>query len=854
MNHKRTTQYLFAALIAFVVGIVAIVVVTMAMISMNAPYSRISNKEEEIIYRTAVITGNEDTVEEVSQKVASGEYSLGDYVIRSLTSAEYLSRDIDDKTFAEDLSYILVGEDDDDIIDAVEDDLDDHTRMYSANEQLKKLNRKYGATTSLGRSTGDSFEDCNITKSVGGVDGYTIGIRKVEGSFRSTGNELRTDFFVDGTLYQGSIHIEDESSDEKDFIMAWNTDGVDAGIHEVVILVRSSDGRGHLMDGGEINVPNTMRLNEDSVHTGTLGYDSSWYIYTADNKDAYVNFVGISDDIKVTIYDAYGNPIGANDVESIDFEVARGRCQDTDAISEETGIPGVMNTYYLKAERGSTADPENDLIVYTIITTKEVARYKGSYMAVLSDVCKVPYERPVVGYDEHPEMVTLKDGEGNEMEIDYDYITFMPLNGALVDFSFDIYGEENKLGYFPGYTAREVNYGCYLKNDNKTVTVNAVPQEGYAASMEITVQNSKGIRTILPGEQFVIEDGENIVKANVRSFAGYSKEYSLFILNGDDDGSFCEDTLVNFPDSYKSGLWMLHCVHPNYNFRAYNTGLDFNEVMNNEDYGSRSLANVNSHSGWVVPDSPVYDGGGWMAAKREVVQYFLDPRNFLEQEHIFQFEMLSFDSSAQTMDGLNNILEGSFMDTSDPDYAGIIYSAGETANVSPYFLASRIIQEMGYQGESPLCHGTLSGYEGYYNFFDIGATPDPEIQNGAQINGAKYAMYGAYPDEKEITEEEKELMIPWNSVDRAITGGALWIASRYTSAGQDTLYFQKFDVIDNEDGLYEHQYAQNISMAYSEGSRYFEGYASINMLDNSFTFVIPVYNNMPEAFGVKPAA
>ena len=224
MNHKRTAQYLFAALIALVVGIVAIVVMTMAMMSMNAPYSRISNKEEEIIYRAAAITGNEDTVEEVSQKVASGEYSLGDYVIRSLTSAEYLSRDIDDKTFAEDLSYILVGEKDDDIIDAIEDDLDDHTRMYSANEQLKNLDRKYAATTSMGRGKGDSFEDCNITKSVGGVDGYTIGIRKVEGSFRSTGNELRTDFFVDGTLYQGSIHIEDESSDEKDFIMAWNTD------------------------------------------------------------------------------------------------------------------------------------------------------------------------------------------------------------------------------------------------------------------------------------------------------------------------------------------------------------------------------------------------------------------------------------------------------------------------------------------------------------------------------------------------------------------------------------------------------------------------------------------------------
>ena len=169
--------------------------------------------------------------------------------------------------------------------------------------------------------------------------------------------------------------------------MAWNTDGVDAGIHEVVILVRSSDGRGHLMDGGEINVPNCMRLNEDSVHTGTLGFDSSWYIYTADNKDAYVNFVGISDDIKVTIYDEYGNPIGTNDVESTDFEVARGRCQDTEAISEETGIPGVMNTYYLKSSNGES---------YIVFTEPDTLDRQTFTKYIVPDNCDI-----IIGRDDN---------------------------------------------------------------------------------------------------------------------------------------------------------------------------------------------------------------------------------------------------------------------------------------------------------------------------------------------------------------------------------------------------------------------------------------------------------------------
>ncbi len=120
------------------------------------------------------------------------------------------------------------------------------------------------------------------------------------------------------------------------------------------------------------------------------------------------------------------------------------------------------------------------------------------------------------------------------------------------------------------------------------------------------------------------------------------------------------------------------------------------------------------------------------------------------------------------------------------------------------------------------------------------------------INGARYAQWGRDPEDQEITEEESALLLPWDSVENAITGGAIWIASRYTEAGQYSLYFQKFDVIDNEDGLYEHQYAQNISMAYTEAHRYFEGYASIGMLDNGFTFIIPVYENMPSTFGVMP--
>ena len=125
-------------------------------------------------------------------------------------------------------------------------------------------------------------------------------------------------------------------------------------------------------------------------------------------------------------------------------------------------------------------------------------------------------------------------------------------------------------------------------------------------------------------------------------------------------------------------------------------------------------------------------------------------------------------------------------------------------------------------------------------------------ENGAQINGAKYAKYGSKPEEKQITPDEELLLLPWTSEEKAICGGALWISKSYIEKGQDTLYFQKFDILDNEDGLYEHQYAQNIAMANNEGIRYYSAYASQDMLDSSFVFIIPVYEQMPTEYGKSP--
>lgn len=856
MRRKKTTQYLLIAVISLVVGIAGSIVLGISLAGMSTPYKDPKSNASEVVDRTASIAGGAVGTDIAKDRIGSGVYSVGDYLIRSFTSPEYLSLGRSDNEFASDLVVAVTGSSDPDLEDEIVSDLQDHSRMYVIDKYAADANRAFAATGNISSDPGDSFTDCVVTKPLESGDTYTIGIRKVEGTFDATGDEVRTDFFVDGVLYQGNIRIEDAGGSGKGFVMAWDTAGVEAGSHSVLILLRSSDGRGQIIAGGDITVPRCMVLNNDMVQRGSIDRSQtvSWYILNAEDRDAYINFVGLGDDIKVSLYDAYGDPIGTNDLPGSDYEVLRGHRQDIDAIKADTGLPLVNNNFFVKVERGEQCSDMEEQISYTMVQSRNVAYYDGQYMAVISDIGAVPTPLPVSSSSSHyaGTDVTLCDLSNNRIVVPYEDVRYLPLSGFLTKMDIAETSSGSEVTIFPRFAVKTTDYG-YYSTSLSVVGLDITAQEGYAARVETTIENGGSVTTVDDLSNITIGNGENTIDIKVTAFDGSVNDYRIFILKGDDSGSFSEDTLSLFPTSYYSGLWLLHSLHPDYMFRPYNTGMDFDTVLDNEDSGDRSLANVYSHPAWIQSGSPEYDGGGWYAATNEVVQYFLDPRNYLDPQHIFSFELLSFDSTAQTVDGVRNIVNGSFLaDTSEYDYSQIIYDAGQTANVSPYFLASRILQEMGYNGESELCHGTLAGYEGYYNFYNIGSTPDPNIQNGALINGARYAMWGADPDEEEITSVEAELMLPWNTVDRAITGGALWIASRYTAAGQDTLYFQKFDVIDNEDGLYMHQYAQNISMAYTEGARYFSGYASIDMLDKPFIFLIPVYDDMPSEFGVMP--
>ena len=240
---------------------------------------------------------------------------------------------------------------------------------------------------------------------------------------------------------------------------------------------------------------------------------------------------------------------------------------------------------------------------------------------------------------------------------------------------------------------------------------------------------------------------------------------------------------------------------------------------------------------------------GWMCASEKAVAYLMDSRNYLLEKYIFQFEELSYSPDAYTIEGIEKVLNGTFMykksireyynnsEYEDITFAKAIMEAANSSGVSPYYLAARIRQEIGINGSDSI-YGTYKGYEGYYNFYNIGANSgeDP-IGNGLKY--ASNATMGKY-------------LLPWNNPVKAIKGGAIWIAANYISVGQDTLYFQKYDVVNNGTALYNHQYMQNIFAARSEGYTTYSTYSKLELLDNNYNFIIPVYENMPISLSKEP--
>lgn len=324
------------------------------------------------------------------------------------------------------------------------------------------------------------------------------------------------------------------------------------------------------------------------------------------------------------------------------------------------------------------------------------------------------------------------------------------------------------------------------------------------------------------------------------------------------DASSKLEGIENFPTSYQPYLRELAKKHPNWKFKALYTNLDWTYVINEENIYGKNLVPKNYSDSWKNTTPGQYNveiDSGFVDSSRQSVEYCMDPRNFLNEVRIFQFEALSYEAHTNNLDGIEKILYGtefyntkvSYLDSNgntinmNERYSDLILRGGQTSGVSPYHLASRIKQEVGPFLSHSSISGNVEGFKGLYNFYNIGATSSPEPM-GAIKNGLKFAQDG-----KGASKELKDkYLIPWNNKEKSITGGGIFIGSSYINVGQNTIYLQKFDVNDDRNGnLFTHQYMTNVLAPYSESRSVYNGYQKSGLLDTSITFIIPVYNNMP---------
>lgn len=336
------------------------------------------------------------------------------------------------------------------------------------------------------------------------------------------------------------------------------------------------------------------------------------------------------------------------------------------------------------------------------------------------------------------------------------------------------------------------------------------------------------------GNGYVFAEYITVNQSTGESSNGYDTEYA----SSEDFEAYL--TSQGFPESYKPALRELHAAYPNWRFVAMHTGLDWSEVIYRETHPvSVSLVPSTWTESWKSTERAafdtatgeyiIFDSGGYVAASTAAVEYYMDPRNNMGTSTVFQFLSNKFDASTQTVDGVKNIVAGSYLESRTPGgkyktYADLIYAVGKKCGVNPMTIASMLIVEQGRSGGSDIISGKSPGYEGYYNFFNIGAYA--ANGNSAVTNGLIYAKNKG-----------------WDSPYKAILGGASIYADNYVYNNKSTIYFQKFNVLNGLSRVGTGQYMTAIYAAATEGKVMAEGYAAL--AGGGITFEIPVYDGMP---------
>ena len=390
-----------------------------------------------------------------------------------------------------------------------------------------------------------------------------------------------------------------------------------------------------------------------------------------------------------------------------------------------------------------------------------------------------------------------------------------------------------------------------------------------------------------------------------------------------------------FPESYIPYLSALHAKYPNWVFEAFQTGLNFDDAVAGErsSHGKQLIQKQTSLDDTYYCNCAkckvngkyvIQEGSTWVSASENAVRYYMDARNWLTEKYIFQFESTAY-SPSQTRSGVESIIASTWMKNANITYtdtmgnqnvaylnaAGqpVLYSqaimdAAVNSGMSAYYLASKIVQEVG--GKTPTAGGAAGNkapFIGMYNYYNIYATKTAaqglQFASGFLRTASATVLYPAYDfatnvpfgDAIPVAEGQYVSYIaqagdyylvklynevgssftadgivgyvpistlrttyftygrPWTNPYLTIYHGAAYIAKSF-SAYQNTGYLQKFNVNASSGSLYNHEYMANVQAAAAESATTYKAYNNAGILAAAKTFYIPVYAGMPQ----NPAA
>lgn len=298
-----------------------------------------------------------------------------------------------------------------------------------------------------------------------------------------------------------------------------------------------------------------------------------------------------------------------------------------------------------------------------------------------------------------------------------------------------------------------------------------------------------------------------------------------------------DDDITLFPSNYHSSIMRLKEKHPNWRLVPQNMDINFNVIIQAEMLRGYPCSDIEDCK--KIPNI-LQDGNRFYVATSEAVEYHVDTRNHLSEEHVFQFiSSLLEPGTEEDLNTLKAILKETKMVEGAPNafmeaVEGKKVKDGKVEKqVSALFLAAKSIIETD-EGKSLLAKGKIKNYDGYYNMYGIGCKDGPNSWE----QGAKRAK------------EEN-----WVTQEAAIIGGADYIIENYIKKNQDSLYFCKWNIkkiIDNIDIVLDknkkvdlHQYATNIADACVKGKTLSGLISKAGKLNETYTFRIPVFKNMP---------